>query len=145
MHAIHETRPVAGIGVGVIISCSGHRDQKRFAEYHVLLPRQNCTRISQRLSSTDEHFSEDLLLAEALRYAKDRLQNYVDERYLSHEIPFSPVELIATDDRTIRGLRYTGLCHQQLLEIARSTWSTELRELLDQVRHLPMISTTDIE
>ena len=88
-----------------------------------------------------------LLCSQAFASATDRLLHYIDERYLKSGCaplfqPRPPV-LVGADDGTIRALRCAGLCDQQLTAIARSTWCTELKDLMNNLRYLPVVSITD--
>jgi hypothetical protein len=48
------------------------------------------------------------------------------------------------DDIEIRALRYAGVCMQELVEIARMTFSAELKELIRMLWSLPVISVQQL-
>ncbi len=154
MHSVYETQSVIGIGSAVIIICCGQRSDIRFAEHHILVSRDNCRRLSVRLTpqispltAAQEPLTEGMLRSQGLLFAVHRLQAYVDERYLKSggTIPFpSPVQVRDADDGAIRALRYAALCDAQLTAIVATTWCARLGDVLRNVKTLPIISTTEL-
>ena len=143
MHSVHKAVPGTAIGAAVIITCLGQREDVPFGEFHILFPERPHQSLSLRFTNNARDLSEQDLQSQMLDFARDRLQNHVDEFYLKSGVTFGlapSISLVGDGDATLRTLRYHGRCQKELSAIASRTWSTELKDLLNSLKSLPVIS-----
>lgn len=149
MYWVYRTDHIPGIGVAILIVSQGTQSGSRFAEHWILLQHaESCKRMARRYSigMSEQIVSSEELRSHVSEYAKNELQNYVDEQGLKQRSAFrSLVKLNDADDAVLRALKFAGLCEAQLDRIAIQTYCDELKAAIRKLSGLPVISTNIID
>lgn len=149
MYCVYRTDHIPGTGIAILIVSQATQSGSRFAEHYILLPHaESCKRMARRYSieMSEQIFSSEELRNYVCEYAKNELQNYVDEQSLKQRSTFrSLVRLNDADDAVLRALKLAGLCEAQLNRIATQTYCDELKAAIRKLSRLPVISTNPID
>lgn len=144
MHFVYKVRHMAGLGQALIILCAGEKGSARFAEYHIIVLRSDRNPIEQRfcIDRSMGVGNDEFVLKHVGQYALDRLQIEADKhakQLFPHEPIAAAIKFDRGNDGDIRTLWLSGLCIQQLAQIAKVTYSAELKRFIESLRFLPVV------
>ena len=150
-YKVYAVEPIGGVGLPVIItSVSSGNGRQWLAEYFILIPDDECSFVSQRITCDSRGVPEEVLkidsafmLTEALNQSKMGLFEYLYQREIgAGRQPYIRHPEVKEDNRNLLVSYWMREpCRNQLQEVREQTDCGMLREFLELVCQMPNFGT----